>query len=183
MLSIILNCDPLVGDTACQIRAIHLLHLYHLHNQGQAFSEADVLYIQQCQMLTILTEAKFLEFHIIDTESINLKKIALAPELFVNNTVNSKFIAKAQANIARRSLEFLTLIYEPNFFEAELGKYMELDSLYKSSSKQHIPIIPCFMSTQLMLYYLKQRQSLLKVTIKRLAVDQVLDSKECLWRS
>lgn len=182
MLSIILSCDPLVGDTACQIRAIHLLYLYQLYNKGQVLSAEDLQYIRECQMLTLLTEAKLLEFNIIDTEAICLKKINLAPELFANYTVNGKFIAKAQANVALRALMFLQIICKPHFFEEGLDKYLQVGFLYKSSSQQHIPLIPCFISTQLMLHYLKYTQALLIINMQRIVVNS-LGSKECLWRS
>ena len=175
----ILHCDPLVGETACQIRAIHLLHLYNQVQKDLTLTPVELEYINYCELLTKSKEDRFGEFNMIDSGTINTSKVT---HLYKSQELTSKVIALKQSKIAAMGVEFMQSIAPVSFFQDHLDKYLENEFLYKSSSKKHLSVIPCFISTQLMLLHLMNTNSLLIINLKRILVHDYTH-KDLVWRS
>ena len=161
LLKKLVSYDPLVGDTACQIRATHLLSLYQsiLERNPCHISEDESKYIDYCQHLTGLTK--------------------------IPKSQRST-IAEQQSFIAKQGIEFLKNVHASLSENQLLHNYLNVNLLSKISAQsksQSIAILPCFISTNMMLQYMKNTAALLIINIKRMIVMEDQSGTEHLWRS
>ncbi|MCD6046944.1 MAG: hypothetical protein K0S08_591 [Gammaproteobacteria bacterium] len=178
LLTILLHCDPLVGDTACHLRAIHLLFLYH-HIQKQIQAVAS-----EQEEIDLLVKKDFLEASLLLTKAqtskldptgllIGQKTNTEIPELSkLSRTKKDALIAEARQKVATETLGFVKSYYQSikDFFTDNLSRYLlQEDFLYLSSKKVHTPILPFYLSCKIMLDILAREKLLLIVHIKRLA--------------
>jgi hypothetical protein len=179
-LKLLLQCDPLVGDTACHIRAIHLLFIYHLIlkkiQQASSEQEEIILPISQSHLdaCLILSQAKLQErdeHGIIISEKTDYSAQVLGKD---SKTKKEKTIAKLRATVASESLNFLRTYYSSiALFVDGLEKYLHQESfLYLNSREQHIPILPFYISCKIALDIIQREKHLLIIDIKRIAVGK-----------
>ena len=181
------HCDPLLGDTACQIPAIKLVSLTHTDTLNEEQFVQATQYIQQCRILTDISHKIYGEFMSGVTQFTDIKKLdpkLVATEKLSTPTKINTFIAKTRSHVASQGIQFLMDKTGLDFFNDGLEKYLNKEFLYLSSSKIRISILPCFISTKMMLNIIKQDQSLLIVNLHRVVErpKQFLGSENICYR-
>ncbi len=172
LFNTILSCDPLISDTACQLRVIYLLHLYQAI-QAHRISDEALRYIQDCYTLTQVSEKvidPILEVAISQRTVIpkGMRFYDSAHQEITSKNKKEGLIAGLKAKVASESIEFI------RHFQSSKDSFVDYfnkdNALFISSSQQKIPLLPCYINTQLMLRALKEERGLLIVNMKRIIV-------------
>jgi len=168
---LILACDPLVCDTACQIRACTLLQIYTtLQNNPQYLPISDQDYINHCRILTSISEREMDVSDTLISEKTDLSKISKADIEKYGLSSNKKkehFVGKIRLTVADQSLKQFRQLTPQLKYDDGLLKYFQDDYLYIENSKSKIPIIPFYLSVKMMLNFLYQYNKLLILNIKQ----------------
>jgi hypothetical protein len=187
LLDLILKCDPFLRDTACQIRVINLLNIYAIIEQTtpekslpKELEASYIRYILLCDMLTKFGNKKYSELKAIDIQS------SIHPDIIPSYPLDSptkkeKFITEAKSEVAEESIKFLKTHHHIHFDE-RFEQYFNHDFIYINSSQIHITLLPCFISTQIMLDFIKHQESLLIVNLTRKTSDNITSQHSIGYR-
>lgn len=169
-LNTILCCDPLVSDTACQIRAIYLVYLYHNILQKTELSHEEKQFINDCELLS----QDILTIYQNDIQGFILTQMSKGDIKFIDEKGNelsknqkTVLIANVKSKVASMGIEF---IRRYSHASDDFQSFFGAESTYISSSKIRIHVLPCYLNTQLMLRSLKQNNFLLIVNLTRIHI-------------
>jgi len=145
--------DPLVGDTACQIRAVKLIDLYKkIQNKGMAIlNENDKQFIV---LSYLLTKVKFvsrsykgyIDYNCLDSKKLNLE---------LSKRKSNELLLLLQRKLARLSIDFLQEIANYyNHYELKIAfNYILLD--YKTLQRPNCAAYPTMKALLLWLSTIK----------------------------
>jgi len=156
LLQFILTLDPLVGDTACQLRAMFLVHLYH-----QAEQQANQQNFSLLEHKSFFDSALLLSnYDLKEEDSIYIP----TPKVIKHNN-----LGKHKKAVASKCVTFAS-DYQAKHMNFE--HYQPASPPYISTSHQKIPLIPCYISTHSMLRFLSNSGYLLLIDMRRLRKEE-----------
>lgn len=174
----ILRCYPLIGDAACQIRAIYFLHLYEsiIRNNDTSIQVENLQLIENSLVLTAIADHEYDPFKILTSEKSNLSKIpddVVTKYGLKSKSKKTRYINEIRAKVAKTSADFLCQMFTEIYYNEEIKKYLTTTFLYLSLSGKHVPILPCYLSCKMMLDFLAMHDQLLTIKLTRIIQDHV----------
>ena len=167
------NYDPLVSDTACHLRAAYLVALLRKVRR-QPISADENAYLQTCKLLTQTKDREYDAFGLITREVTNIKLLpqteveryleANPAKKEMSNNARNATMADYKKRIASTTLLQLTESSMRSYPKASMDK---LTSKIKTNSVE-IPVLPLFLSAELMLSYAALNAIPLAVNIRRI---------------
>ena len=169
----ILKNDPLIGDTACQNRAIYLVCIAERVRLGIPLTKEEEQFLEDCEFLTKIK--KDTEYYLkIQNEGIIIKKeeigksldlsSALFPASVKSKCARDRYISQKKAEVAKASLLFML----KNLADLQISAEMTPDNEYTfgalTISNNSIPIFPFYLSVKLFIKILNNKGIDLVVT-------------------
>lgn len=169
----ILANDPLVGDTACQNRAVYLAYLARKVRRNKCLNQAELEFIENCRELT---EAKATTRNsmgiIIDERGKNLKDLDAVtfPENCKSNNAKNTYLAQKKQAVAAESLSFLIRKTRQMTFFSPLPSPGDSPSTL-SINNVRVPVMPFYYSVKMMLNIVNRKAIPIVALVRRVQGD------------
>jgi hypothetical protein len=149
----ILAIDPLVGDTACQNRAVYLAYLARKVRRNKPLNSIELEFIENCRVLTEVKDTQRNEFGVITSER-SKKLEALNPAVFPDNvksnTSKNTYLSQKRRVVAEQSLAFLINKTKGMTFFAPLLRPANPPATLPMNNVP-VPVLPFYLSLKMML--------------------------------
>ncbi|NNM60534.1 MAG: hypothetical protein HKM04_12080 [Legionellales bacterium] len=184
LLKFVLHCDPLVGDTQCQIRAIHLLYLYEKISEGNSLSKDEIKYINACLLLTDSKIHQHNEFGQVLYEDNDLEIVIQLYKNLTKTAITKRgaqvLIGEAREYISKEGQEFINAFLETEYpTGSQIRPFFKIseDELSLSSYRKHVLIYPQYAITKVLLDFLAEKNRLIIINLTRLQkINQTPDA-------
>lgn len=189
----ILRLDPLVGDTACHLHCIHLLHLYYKMLQN-SLGDKDKEHLEACVILTAVSKPNYdiNQLKIGETTDPEQVPAHLWPVEIAKKKAAAKnrYLSSIRAFVTLHNFSFLHEILNayPMFY-GEYQKYLPrllegkeklLYPLYIGACEQKLPILPAYLTGKIFLYFLMYSHSVLLVDLIRFKTKESINPEKPL---
>lgn len=149
----ILANDPLVGDTACQNRAVYLAYLARKVRRNKPLKQTELDFIENCRELTEAKQTTRNAFGIITDErgkNLNDLDAIVFPEEAKSNKSKNRYLAQKKQAVAAESLGFLIKKSRGMSFFAPLPTEDNPPSTIAINDVR-IPVFPFYVSMKMVL--------------------------------
>lgn len=194
LLRKILTSDPIIGDVACQNRAVYLAYLFQKIGRQKALSDADLAFINLASNLSeiLIQEREPCEL-IKDFRTPNPSKLPnkFPAEFASSNKKKQTYLVETKQSVAELCLQFMEkkvekkMEFEDDVLDVNKNR-KEMRSCIISSGKP-IPVVPFYASVKMALNIINRRSIDIVAVVRYIdATDPenrvLLDKAEILYQ-
>lgn len=153
----IVSIDPLVGDSACHIRAVYQAYLA----SKSSLTDLEVEYLNFAEFLTTVKQVERDAFEIIIEEKIDSDKVK-------TKAISQAEMAKRKKLVADMAIKF----FEESCEKLQQVEIKNLGKRIMKASKVDFPVLSLYLSAKMMLYACSVNKIPLFVYLKRLTGEE-----------